>query len=110
MSASPIRIMSPGDAAEWLATQDAPQFIDVRTPGEHDIASIDGARLLPMNEISSWVHDLDPERPVLVLCHHGIRSMNVAMYLSSRGFMETINLAGGIDRWSLEVDQGVPRY
>tara|TARA_B100001250_G_scaffold341236_1_gene309160 strand:+ start:235 stop:567 length:333 start_codon:yes stop_codon:yes gene_type:complete len=110
MSSPTVRAISPNDAAEWLASDEPPQFIDVRTPGEYELAHVDGAQLLPMDQLMTWVHTLDPDRPVLVLCHHGIRSMRVALYLASQGFTDAVNLAGGIERWSKEVDARVPRY
>jgi len=72
----------------------------------------DGFELLviPMNDIPGRLAELDPQRPVAVLCHHGARSQRVAMFLASNGFATVANVAGGIDAWSLERDASVPRY
>jgi rhodanese-related sulfurtransferase len=85
-------------------------IVDVREPFEVQIASIAGSVVIPMNEIPARIDELDPERPTVVLCHHGIRSAQVATYLARMGFARVINLAGGIDAWSEEVDPRVPRY
>jgi rhodanese-related sulfurtransferase len=63
-----------------------------------------------MNEIPQRLSELDPQRPVACLCHHGARSQRVAMFLASNGFDQVANIAGGIDAWTTEVDSSVPRY
>jgi rhodanese-related sulfurtransferase len=63
-----------------------------------------------MGDIPSRLSELDPERETIVVCHHGIRSAQVAIYLARMGFERAINLAGGIDGWSLSADPAVPRY
>ena len=86
------------------------QLLDVRQPVEHSIARIEGALLIPMPELPARVGELDPERPVVVHCHHGPRSLRAAEWLRSQGFARAASLAGGIDAWSVEVDPDVPRY
>ena len=105
----------PRGLAGWLQAQARPALLlDVREPEELEIASItpDGFELLaiPMNNIPARLAELDPGRPVAVLCHHGGRSQRVAMYLASNGFATVANIAGGIDAWSLQRDASVPRY
>lgn len=105
----------PSGLAAWLQAQPRPALVlDVREPEELQVASIraDGFELalIPMNEIPARLAELDPARPVAVLCHHGARSQRVAMYLASNGFDTVANIAGGIDAWSLERDGSVPRY
>ena len=85
-------------------------LIDVREPMEHDIAQIEGAKLLPLSRFNEWIDDLKPAEEIIVMCHHGIRSANVCLFLVRKGFTKVINLEGGIDLWSLEVDPQVPRY
>ncbi len=109
--------VSPRDLPRWLqAAADAgtPLLLDVREPAEWAAASVraDGAELLqlPMHLVPARLHELDPDRPVAVLCHHGGRSMQVAMFLAQHGFDRLANVAGGIDAWSLQVDPTVPRY
>ena len=90
-------------------------LLDVREPGELRAASVapgEGYELvtIPMNELPARLAELDPQRPVACLCHHGNRSQRVAMFLAGNGFARVANVAGGIDAWSLEVDSTVPRY
>lgn len=105
----------PSDLPAWFAMQSAaPVVLDVREPGELRTASVrpDGFELvaIPMNEVPARLSELDPDRPVACLCHHGARSQRVAMFLEHNGFTQVANIAGGIDAWSAERDAGVPRY
>ena len=97
-----------GDAAK-------PVVLDVREKWECQVASVapsDQFELLciPMGEITSRLNELDPDRPIACLCHHGARSMSVAAFLLNNGFEDVSNITGGIDAWSLSADPGVPRY
>jgi rhodanese-related sulfurtransferase len=85
-------------------------FIDCREPWEHQTARIHGTVLLPMGEIPARVQELDPEDRIVVVCHHGVRSMNVTAWLRQQGFEKAQSMAGGIDRWSRSVDPKVPIY
>ena len=113
-----IEQVTPSQLPAWLqAAADGgalPLLLDVREPAEWQVASVrvGGAELLqlPMHNIPPRLSELDPERPVAVLCHHGGRSMQVAMFLAQHGFERVANVAGGIDAWSLQVDPSVPRY
>lgn len=91
-----------------------PIVLDVREPWEVQAASLalDGAptRCIPMNEVPGRLTELDPAQPVLSLCHHGVRSLQVALFLEREGFKHVFNIAGGIDAWSREVDASVPLY
>ena len=107
----------PSGLAAWFAVQagSAPALVlDVREPWELQTASVkaDGFDVLaiPMNEIPARIAQLDPGQPVACLCHHGARSQRVAMFLAQNGFTRVANIAGGIDAWSAERDEGVPRY
>jgi rhodanese-related sulfurtransferase len=88
--------------------------LDVREPHELQAASVtaDGFELvhIPMGVIPPRLSELDPARPVVCLCHHGARSMQVANFLSARGFAHVANLSGGIDAWSNQIDPAVARY
>lgn len=86
------------------------ELIDVRERVEHEMARIEGARLLPLSQFQLWSETLDPEAEIVVMCHHGIRSAQVCSFLARQGFKKLSNLAGGIDRWSHEVDSSVPLY
>ncbi len=92
-----------------------PLLLDVREPWEFELAALraDGLQTLhlPMSDIVQRVGELDPMRPTVCLCHHGVRSAQVAAFLEQRhGFTSVTNFTGGIDAWSVEVDAGVPRY
>lgn len=84
--------------------------LDVRQPEEIAIAAIAGTVNIPMNELPARLGELDPKAPVVVMCHHGMRSEMAARFLEKNGFTNVTNLVGGIDAWSLTVDANVPRY
>lgn len=84
-------------------------LLDVREPWEYKTAQI-GGKLIPMNEIPQRLSEIDREREVVVHCHHGVRSQRVAEFLQQSGFPRVVNLSGGIDAWSREVDPTVPKY
>lgn len=100
------------DAAKAaLATTPAPLLLDVREPMEYQLAHIEGSTLIPMGEIPSRAHqELDEDQHILVLCHHGARSLSVAAWLRQQGFDKAQSIAGGIDAWSRLIDPHVPRY
>jgi rhodanese-related sulfurtransferase len=85
-------------------------ILDVREPFEISLAPFPGARPIPMDEIPSRRTELDPDRETVVVCHHGVRSAQVAMYLARMGFEHVLNLSGGIDAWSETADPTTPRY
>lgn len=86
------------------------QVLDVREPWEIEISSIDNAILMPMADVPSRVSELDNTRPTAVLCRSGIRSRNVAEFLAEQGFAKLINIAGGINAWSQEIDATLEQY
>ncbi|HKM66776.1 MAG TPA: rhodanese-like domain-containing protein [Candidatus Acidoferrum sp.] len=85
-------------------------LVDVREPWENAQCRIEGAVLIPMGAIPSNLQKLDTDEPVICYCHHGMRSLDVANWLRQQGITTAKSLAGGIDRWSLEIDPRVPRY
>ena len=105
-----VNRIDPLQAHEALRSQQPPRLLDVRTTIEYELAHIEGSTFIPMDEIAARMSELDPDTHWVVVCHHGYRSMQVAMWLQSRGFESVSNLEGGIDRWSLEVDTEIPRY
>jgi rhodanese-related sulfurtransferase len=107
--ALPLEI-SPQEAAQVLARGSGVLLIDVREPWEFAICRIAGAQLRPMAAIPANLQALDTDDQVICYCHHGMRSMDVAVWLRSQGVEKACSLAGGIDRWSLEIDPNVPRY
>ena len=85
-------------------------LIDVREPWEYETCRIEGAQLIPMRTIPSHLQKLDVDQDVICYCHHGQRSLDVAAWLRAQGIESAQSLAGGIDRWSMEIDPTVPRY
>ncbi|MCD6041548.1 MAG: Rhodanese-like protein [Burkholderiales bacterium] len=107
-----MRQIVPAELAAWLAdaARDKPLLLDVREPWEWQAARIEGAQHIPMRELPARLGELDPRRAVVAVCHHGARSMQVAMFLEKNGFAEVHNLQGGVDAWSRTVDPAVPLY
>ena len=85
-------------------------LVDVREQWEYDVCRIEGAKLMPMRTIPANLQALDGGESVICYCHHGMRSLDVAAWLRSQGVERAQSLAGGIDRWSMEIDPSVPRY
>ena len=86
-------------------------LLDVREPWEFEISKIAESSLIPMGDIPSRAHqELDPDAHIIVVCHHGVRSMSVTNWLRQQGFESAQSLRGGIDAWSREVDPNVPTY
>ena len=106
----PIEILP----AETKQAMEDPQtvLLDVREQAEYETAKIDGSQLLPMSEIRERADEFEAfrDKRLIVHCHHGGRSMQVVQWLQQQGFTQVQNMAGGIDRWSMEVDPSVPRY
>jgi rhodanese-related sulfurtransferase len=102
--------ISAPEAAALLKEKTA-RLIDVREPWEYETAHVEGCTLIPMGEIPARAaRELRPEERLAVLCHHGVRSMNVTAWLRRQGFDQAQSVRGGIDAWSLEVDPSLPRY
>jgi len=86
-------------------------LLDVREPWEVETARITGAKLMPMGDVPSRAHqELDPDDHIVVVCHRGVRSMNVTVWLRQQGFEKAQSMRGGIDAWSRCVDEKVPKY
>lgn len=107
-----MKSLSGPELAAWLADESRaqPLLLDVREPWEHERACIEGSELVPMQSIPSRVSELDAGRAIICICHHGGRSMHVAMYLARQGFDNVYNLTGGVDAWARQVDPAVPTY
>lgn len=105
-----IREVDPPTLAAELDDGAAPVLLDVREPWEAEIAAIDGSVLIPLGDLGERMDELDAAASVVVYCHLGVRSEYAARMLASAGFTEVRNLAGGIDAWSRQVDEGVVRY
>ena len=99
----------PQELKNKLLSQEDIVILDVRESEEFAVANI-GGHHIPLSHLPDSLEQLDRSKEIVVICHHGIRSQQAAMYLLARGFTHVSNLVGGIDRWSLEVDSSVPRY
>jgi len=104
--------LGAGQIAEWLAddSRSSPVLLDVRESWEFELCHLAGSTLIPMQSIPSRLGELNPEQEIVVICHHGVRSMQVALFLENRGFEAITNLAGGVEAWATEVDPTMPRY
>lgn len=100
-----VQSMVAAGERDWL-------LLDCRTPEEHATARIAGAHLIPMQDLAARLTEIEPwrDRPVVVHCHHGVRSLRVAHWLRERGFSRARSMRGGIEAWSTEVDASIPRY
>ncbi|HLN03011.1 MAG TPA: rhodanese-like domain-containing protein [Bryobacteraceae bacterium] len=103
--------ITPQDVKQRMDAGGRLRLIDVRELFEVRQASIAGADVIPMREVPNAVAALeDEEKPIIVFCHHGMRSLQVVGWLREHGVENCLSMAGGIDRWSLEIDPKVPRY
>jgi rhodanese-related sulfurtransferase len=104
--------ITPAQLAVWLADngRDRPLLLDVRESWEWQAARIEGAHHIPMRELPARLAEIDAQRDVVAICHHGSRSQHVAMFLEKSGFSKVHNLQGGVDAWSRTVDPAVPLY
>ena len=104
--------LTPPALADWLADESrpAPLLLDVREPWEISTASIAGCVSIPMREIPERSEELDDETPIVCICHHGARSMQVAAFIAGRGADDVHNLTGGVAAWAHQVDPTFPTY
>ncbi len=98
--------------ADWLADESRPDpvLLDVRESVELDICRLEGSQHIPMHLVPMRLAEIDPTQEVVVICHHGGRSMQVAMFLEHNGFSTVYNLMGGVEAWAGEVDPNMRRY
>jgi rhodanese-related sulfurtransferase len=102
--------ITPAELKARLNSGEKLLLVDVREPWEHEICWIEGARLVPLGALAASLNTLPDVDEVICYCHHGMRSLDAAAWLRFQGFEKAKSLAGGIERWSLEVDPNVPRY
>ncbi|MCK5355925.1 MAG: rhodanese [Methyloprofundus sp.] len=95
---------------QLLENPDAFFLLDVREPFEFQIAAINNSVLIPMNQITGRIQELTKDQPIVVICHHGMRSDNVAYYLDQQGFSQIYNLTGGIHAWANTCDAEMALY
>ncbi len=111
-AALPLEI-TPQDVQRRVDAGERLTLIDVREPPEFQAARIAGAELIPMRTVPAELQRLEAaadSTTLVVLCHHGVRSLNVVNWLREQGVANCQSMAGGIDRWSLQIDPSVPRY
>jgi rhodanese-related sulfurtransferase len=102
--------ISPEAYLQQRTQPEPPLLLDVREPWELAEASLGGVPI-PMGDVPSRAHsELDPDQPIVVLCHHGQRSLSVTMWLRNQDFTHVQSLAGAIDEWSRTIDPTIPRY
>lgn len=103
--------VTPEQFAALRTAPNPPRLLDVREGWEYETAHLENSHPMPMGEVPSRAYnELDPDEPIVVLCHHGARSLNVTMWLRQQGFEQAQSLAGGIDAWSRSIDPSIPRY
>ena len=104
--------IGPEEARASLAGPGAPRLIDCREADEWEICRLPGAELLPLTVFSERYQEVlpDPAEPVIIYCHHGVRSQRAADWLAARGYTQVRSLAGGIDAWSQVIDSSLARY
>jgi len=104
--------LAPAQLAAWLDDKGRarPVLLDVREPWEFQTCHIAESRLLPMADLPARIAELDPAAETVVICHHGGRSMQVAVFLEQQGFGRVHNLSGGLDAWARSVDPSMPVY
>lgn len=102
----------PRQLATWLSADDRPSpvLLDVREPWEFALCQLPESMHMPMHTVPVRLNELNPDDEIVVICHHGGRSMQVAMFLERQGFSSLHNLMGGIDAWASEIDPKLPRY
>jgi len=108
-----MREIRPRQLKQYLQEQDRPPLLlDVREPWEFEICHLEDSTLIPMRDIPDALAEglIDPEQTIAVICHHGIRSRQVGLYLQHFGYRDVINLAGGVEAWARELDLSMPTY
>lgn len=102
--------IEPRDVKRRLDRGEKLLLVDVREPWEYELCRLPGAQLVPLGTLASHVAQLEPADAVVLYCHHGVRSLDAAAWLRRQGIEGARSMAGGIERWALEVDPAVPRY
>lgn len=107
---SRIRQLDPAAVCDQLSADTNTVLLDVREPWEYRLAHLPDARLIPLAELPSRFREIPADRPVIVYCHHGIRSWHAACFLEQNDYENVFNLAGGIDAWARELEPAMRRY
>jgi rhodanese-related sulfurtransferase len=102
--------LNVNDLDELMENGEKPALIDVREPWEYQLCHIDGSQLIPMRQIPNAIEELDPEQKTVVICHTGMRSQQVCIYLEQAGFSDVNNLMGGVHAWATQIDLSMATY
>lgn len=107
-----MQYLTPAQLSEWIAddSRSKPVLLDVREPWEFELCRLEDSIHIPMGSVPVRMEELDSERDLVVICHHGARSYQVASFLEQRGFTRLYNLESGIDGWARTVDPSMPKY
>ena len=107
-----MKQLTAAELSAWLADagREQPMLLDVREPWEFQTCRIAGSLHVPMNQVPARAGELDAEAEVVIVCHHGGRSMQVGLFLEKNGFSKVHNLIGGVDAWAKSVDPAMPLY
>ncbi|MGZ8191374.1 MAG: rhodanese-like domain-containing protein [Methylococcaceae bacterium] len=105
-----VKQLSATELKNKIQQEETLFLLDVREPHEFQYAHIANSILIPLNQISNRLGELDPRQEIVVICHHGMRSQQAANYLVQSGYKKIANLTGGIDAWSCTCDSSIPRY
>ena len=106
-----MRHFTPAQLQQYLAEASVPPLLlDVREPWEFDVCRLEQAQLVPMRQIPEACNELGHDREIVIICHHGIRSRQVAIYMEQQGFSDVINLSGGMAGWAQDIDPGMATY
>lgn len=105
-----VQTITPQELKRRLEVEKPPIVLDVREPWEYAVCRLPGARHIPMREIPGRLNELSPDDEIVLVCHHGVRSLQVANFLARQGFDRLYNLAGGVDAYAREVDPGMALY
>jgi len=107
-----MQTIQAAELAQWLAdtSRARPVLLDVREPWEVQTCAMPGITHIPMRDIPARAAELDEGADIVCICHHGMRSMQVAAFLERQGYTSVYNLTGGVDAWANQVDPAMPRY
>ena len=104
-----MREITPTELRDLLAGENPPLLVDVREPVEANMAQIAGSLLIPMGSLPQRLQEIPKDCPIALYCHAGMRSAYAAEWLARQGY-DALSLAGGIDRWAVELEPAMRRY
>jgi rhodanese-related sulfurtransferase len=105
-----VQRLNAQELKERLGAAEPPLVLDVREPWEVQVCALPGAKHIPMRDVPTRLAEIERDRDLVVLCHHGVRSMAVANFLVGQGYARIYNLDGGIDAWAKHVEPGMAKY